>query len=77
MEQLPCPCCSGKLKVIGSRQRKCITASGEKIVLIIRRLRCIECNRIHHGSMAVPDTNLSISSPSPKPQPPSPADRIR
>jgi uncharacterized protein YbaR (Trm112 family) len=48
LEQLPCPCCSGKLKVIGSRQRKCITASGEKIVLIIRRLRCIECNRIHH-----------------------------
>ena len=48
MEQLPCPCCSGQLKVIGSRQRKRINASGEKVNLIIRRLRCIECNRIHH-----------------------------
>ncbi len=48
MEQLPCPCCNGQLKVFASRQRKCITTLGEKIVLIIRRLRCIECKRIHH-----------------------------
>ena len=48
MEQLPCPCCSGQLKVIGSRQRKCITVSGEKVILIIRRLKCIECKHVHH-----------------------------
>lgn len=34
--------------MIGSRERICITESGEKIVLIIRRLRCTQCRRIHH-----------------------------
>ncbi|MDI6710368.1 MAG: DUF6431 domain-containing protein [Bacillota bacterium] len=47
-EQIPCPCCSGHLKVIGSRQRSCINGRGEKIVLIIRRLGCVTCHRIHH-----------------------------
>ncbi|KUG05276.1 hypothetical protein ASZ90_017349 [hydrocarbon metagenome] len=42
------PCCGDKLKVVGSRERKCIEGSGTKIVLIIRRLCCTECKRIHH-----------------------------
>ncbi|WP_445349419.1 DUF6431 domain-containing protein [Desulforudis sp. DRI-14] len=47
-EQIPCPCCSGHLKVIGSRKRSCIDSLGDKIVLIIRRLGCVACHRIHH-----------------------------
>lgn len=47
-EQIPCPCCSGHLRVIGSRQRGCIDSLGDKIILIIRRLRCVACRRIHH-----------------------------
>jgi len=34
--------------VIGSRQRKFINSAGDKEVLIIRRLRCCGCSRIHH-----------------------------
>ncbi|CAB3389576.1 conserved protein of unknown function [Kyrpidia spormannii] len=45
---MPCPCCEGALGVIGSRRRGCVRASGEKIQLIIRRLRCGRCRRIHH-----------------------------
>jgi hypothetical protein len=47
-EQNFCPCCDGTLKVIGSRQRKFINSAGDKEVLIIRRLRCLHCGRIHH-----------------------------
>ncbi|MEN6326096.1 MAG: DUF6431 domain-containing protein [Syntrophomonas sp.] len=47
-EQNFCPCCNGQLKVIGSRKRSCINETGEKILLIIRRLGCEQCNRIHH-----------------------------
>ena len=47
-EQNCCSCCSGPLKAIGSRKRKCINDTGEKIVLIIRRLRCKRCERVHH-----------------------------
>ena len=47
-EQIPCPCCNGSLDVIGSRQRKYINGLGDQIVLIIRRLRCEHCQRIHH-----------------------------
>ena len=36
------------LKVEGSRKRGLIEYSGEKKILVIRRLRCCECNRIHH-----------------------------
>ncbi|QQE77831.1 hypothetical protein GI364_18195 [Alicyclobacillus sp. SO9] len=32
----------------GSRRRGCIKSSGEKIQLIIRRMRCEGCKRIHH-----------------------------
>lgn len=47
-EQNVCPACNGKLQVIGSRQRKLIKSTGEKIILVIRRLRCDECKSIHH-----------------------------
>ena len=43
-----CPCCNGSLKVIGSRKRSCINELGDKLVLIIRRMCCLECKRIHH-----------------------------
>ncbi|WP_240675871.1 DUF6431 domain-containing protein [Ammoniphilus sp. CFH 90114] len=33
---------------IGSRRRKCISECGESKVLVIRRLRCTQCRRIHH-----------------------------
>ena len=47
-EQNLCPCCGGYLKVVGSRKRTCIYGSGEKTILVIRRLGCIQCNRVHH-----------------------------
>ena len=47
-EQNTCPCCSGLLEVIGSRRRRYINEAGEKIGLIIRRLRCERCDRVHH-----------------------------
>lgn len=47
-EQIPCPCCGEKLKVIGSRSRKYRKSTGEIIEIIIRRLRCSKCNKIHH-----------------------------
>ena len=48
MEQIPCPCCGGDHRVIGSRQRKYSKGSGEQCILVIRRLRCKQCKRIHH-----------------------------
>ncbi len=59
-EQIPCPCCSGQLKVIGSRRRSRINGRGEKIVLIIRRLGCVACHRIHHE---LPDIDLQCRLP--------------
>jgi hypothetical protein len=48
-EQSICPvCCSPVLKVIGSRDRKVLNSCGTRIVLVIRRLRCSSCKRIHH-----------------------------
>ena len=43
-----CPVCSKKLKVIGSRKRGIIKYNGKKIPLQIRRLKCEDCNEIHH-----------------------------
>lgn len=34
--------------MIGSRLRKSIKASGEIIVMNIRRLQCVHCRKIHH-----------------------------
>ncbi|MCL6444653.1 MAG: DUF6431 domain-containing protein [Alicyclobacillus sp.] len=45
---LPCPCCQGDLRVIGSRERTWIQVTGNKAKLIIRRLRCSDCKKIHH-----------------------------
>ena len=47
-EHVPCPCCFERLKVIGSRPRKFVTKAGEKKILIVRRLRCSNCKKIHH-----------------------------
>ena len=43
-----CPCCGERLNVIGSRKRMCKNSSGQTTVLIIRRLRCSNCGRVHH-----------------------------
>ena len=45
-----CPVCGNPLKCIGSRYRTCIRENGEKIFILIRRLRCRnqDCRRIHH-----------------------------
>jgi len=48
MEQIPCPCCGEHLNVIGSRRRKYLTSLSQPKVLVIRRLRCCHCSRIHH-----------------------------
>lgn len=47
-EQNLCPCCGGRFKVIGSRKRKYINGIGEKVVLVIRRLQCSHCSKVHH-----------------------------
>jgi hypothetical protein len=47
-EQNPCPCCGSGMKVIGSRKRRYINGIGEKVVLVIRRLRCSHCAKVHH-----------------------------
>ncbi|MCL6611609.1 MAG: DUF6431 domain-containing protein [Peptococcaceae bacterium] len=47
-EQISCPCCNGPLKVCGSRRRKYVNGTGDTIVLVIRRLRCRNCGRLHH-----------------------------
>lgn len=48
-EDSVCPVCgSPELRVIGSRKRGAFQGDGTAIALIIRRLRCQECVRIHH-----------------------------
>ena len=51
-----CPHCDGHLTVIGSRKRILLKTNGEKILLIVRRLRCSHCRKIHHElpDLAVP-----------------------
>ncbi|MEW5785724.1 MAG: DUF6431 domain-containing protein, partial [Bacillota bacterium] len=34
--------------MIGSRKRTFINEAGEREILIIRRLRCKNCKRVHH-----------------------------
>lgn len=44
-----CPLClNGRLYVIGSRRRKYYDSDGAKTILLIRRLRCGGCRKIHH-----------------------------
>ena len=47
-EAISCPICNGSFKAIGSKRRKLIETTGIKKVLIIRRLRCENCETIHH-----------------------------
>jgi hypothetical protein len=47
-EETACPICTGILIVIGSRRRGQIDSAGIKEILIIRRLRCLTCRKIHH-----------------------------
>lgn len=47
-ETVPCPCCLGGLRCIGSRLRSCLDEVGTKMILSIRRLRCLGCRKIHH-----------------------------
>ncbi|WP_052410173.1 DUF6431 domain-containing protein [Paenibacillus durus] len=47
-EEVPCPCCTENLEIIGSRERKVRGGGGELRQLVIRRLRCAGCRRIHH-----------------------------
>lgn len=48
-EKSMCPVClSETLKVIGSRHRGVLDSKGEKLIIVIRRLRCTTCKKIHH-----------------------------
>lgn len=47
-ETVPCPCCGEKLQVIGSRKRTLMSENGEDRLLVVRRLRCTQCQKIHH-----------------------------
>lgn len=47
-EQQICPVCEHDLFVIGSRRRFGRKPTGERVTYIIRRLRCVGCERIHH-----------------------------
>ena len=48
-EESICPVCGCiDLKVIGSRKRGALKGDGDGLVLIIRRLRCKACRKIHH-----------------------------
>ena len=49
LEPFLCPCCrNDSMNVIGSRPRKYLQEDASQVTLIIRRLRCTECNKIHH-----------------------------
>jgi hypothetical protein len=52
------------MKVIGSRHRGFIESSGAKKSLIIRRMRCEPCRRVHHElpSMLVPYKRYDAAS---------------
>lgn len=43
-----CPHCSREMNVVGSRNRKSTGLDGAEKTLIIRRLRCDSCEKIHH-----------------------------
>jgi len=43
-----CPICAAELKAIGIRDRYLINSAGDKDTLVIRRLRCTVCHKIHH-----------------------------
>ncbi|MGL5436147.1 MAG: DUF6431 domain-containing protein [Lachnospiraceae bacterium] len=43
-----CPWCEGDFKVCGSRKRVVYEQDGSKLQLIIRRLKCCQCQTISH-----------------------------
>lgn len=45
---VPCPCCQGVLVFLARRRRIWIQSTGEITHLLIRRLKCTACGRIHH-----------------------------
>lgn len=48
-EKSICPICSSEiLKVIGSRNRGALDSNGENLIIVIRRLKCTACKKIHH-----------------------------
>ena len=47
-EDNACPICIGVLVVVGVRDRMVTDSSGVIETLVIRRLRCKNCNKIHH-----------------------------
>lgn len=48
-EKSICPICLNEvLKVIGSRNRRALNSKGENLIIVIRRLRCSTCKKIHH-----------------------------
>lgn len=47
-ESVPSPCCGEALSVIGSRKRKFVSEGGDHRLLVVRRLRCMQCRKIHH-----------------------------
>ena len=47
-EENVCPICHNELVVIGSRDRMVIDGDGSIEILVIRRLRCEKCKKIHH-----------------------------
>ena len=48
MACLPCPVCRGELSGFGKRRRIFIDTDNSKKTLLIRRLRCASCGKIHH-----------------------------
>ena len=43
-----CPICGESLTIRGERIRTVINSNGDKIKLVIRRLKCEKCKQIHH-----------------------------
>ena len=46
-EPLSCPICGGTLAAYDRKTRKVHTRSSGKIVLLLRRLRCTQCEKLH------------------------------
>lgn len=42
-----CPCCGGKLRYRDRRQRVCKSYGGRKVWILIRRLKCSKCSKLH------------------------------
>jgi len=63
-EAVRCPYCKGNFVVIGRRKRVIYRKDGSKIYLMIRRLRCIVCNKISHElpDMIVPYKRYEVSA---------------